>query len=330
MGDAAARDAASSDAATNDAGARDASTGDAAVDASVPALPTVRFVALGDAGEGNDAQYAVGDAIGRVCANEGCDFALYLGDNFYESGVSSVDDAQFQTKFELPYSDLSFPFYVVLGNHDYGLNGAGLEWWKGPLEVAYTAHSTKWTMPSEYYSFEREHAAFIALDTNAILLNRTKRAQGDFVDAALAATTKPWRIAYGHHPYRSNGEHGNAGHYEGLRAPLPPLVPGENVAAFFEDHLCGQLDLYLAGHDHNRQWLGYDCGMIHVVSGAGAKTTDLVFRDDVPYLYVDDTEPGFLWIELEGDWMLARFYDANAEIDFEVRVMRLFGRFPLT
>ncbi|MBL9107498.1 MAG: metallophosphoesterase [Myxococcales bacterium] len=49
------------------------------------------------------------------------DFGILLGDNFYVSGVSGVsgvDDPQWQDKFELPYSDLTFPIYAVLGNHD--------------------------------------------------------------------------------------------------------------------------------------------------------------------------------------------------------------------
>ena len=83
----------------------------------------VRFVAIGDAGEGNDAQYAVADVVERVCSEQGCDFAIYLGDNFYDVGVDSVEDVQFIDKFELPYENLDFPFYVALGNHDYG--GAG-------------------------------------------------------------------------------------------------------------------------------------------------------------------------------------------------------------
>src|SRR5688572_25019386 len=50
----------------------------------------VRFVALGDAGEGNENQAAVGQMIATVCEERGCDFALYLGDNFYDTGVDSA------------------------------------------------------------------------------------------------------------------------------------------------------------------------------------------------------------------------------------------------
>ena len=103
----------------------------------------VRFIALGDGGEGNDAQYANAQGIASVCAEQGCDFALYLGDNIYDSGVDSVDDEQFLNKFELPYEQLDFPFYVVMGNHDYGGNGVGNEPEKVDFEVGYTERSEK-------------------------------------------------------------------------------------------------------------------------------------------------------------------------------------------
>ena len=44
--------------------------------------------------------------MAAVCAARGCDFALEFGDNFYLSGVQSVTDAQWQSKFELPYANL--------------------------------------------------------------------------------------------------------------------------------------------------------------------------------------------------------------------------------
>ena len=59
----------------------------------VPAEPVLRFVALGDGGEGNTRQYAVAEAMRTVCIDKGgCEFALYLGDNIYDSGADSVTD----------------------------------------------------------------------------------------------------------------------------------------------------------------------------------------------------------------------------------------------
>ena len=78
----------------------------------------VRFVAMGDAGEGNTDQYLVGERIAEVCAAKddehgpGCEFVLYLGDNFYDDGVDDVDDSQFESKFELPYAGLDLPFMI--------------------------------------------------------------------------------------------------------------------------------------------------------------------------------------------------------------------------
>ena len=56
--------------------------------------------------------------MAKVCEASGCDLVLLLGDNFYPSGVLSVDDLQFKTKFEEVYGNIKIPFFVVLGNHD--------------------------------------------------------------------------------------------------------------------------------------------------------------------------------------------------------------------
>jgi len=42
-------------------------------------------------------------------------------DNFYAGGVSSVDDPQFDFKFEQVYTDaaLQIPWFPILGDHDH-------------------------------------------------------------------------------------------------------------------------------------------------------------------------------------------------------------------
>lgn len=291
-------------------------------DAGATAGPRpLRFVVFGDAGQANDAQYAVGSGVAKVCASLGCQFALYLGDNFYTSGVSYLDDPQFRTKFELPYASLDFPFYVVLGNHDYGLSGLGGEWWKGEIEIAYSRRNPKWILPDEHYTFERENVSFFAFDTTKIMFGLSYVQQVHAFHEAIEAGTRPWRIGFGHHPFLSNGAHGNAGHYDGL-LPIAPVLPGQTVERFYEDTLCGELDVYFAGHDHNRQWLSVECGMLHVVSGAGAEVAPLAFRDANAYAYADASEPGFLWVEILGDVLHGRFYDADGNVDFEAEFTR--------
>ncbi|MGR6873165.1 hypothetical protein ACU6U9_12850 [Pseudomonas sp. HK3] len=74
----------------------------------------VQFIAIGDMGTGKQGQYQVSAAVESVCAQQGCDFALGLGDNIYDSGVDSTEDEQWMSKFEKPYENLDFPcFYDI-------------------------------------------------------------------------------------------------------------------------------------------------------------------------------------------------------------------------
>lgn len=290
---------------------------DADTDTDTDPLQVVRFVALGDGGEGNDDQFLVADAMKTVCDVKGCDFALYLGDNIYNTGVTGVDDPQFQTKFELPYADLDFPFYVVLGNHDYGGEGLGVEFWKADYEVEYTEYSDKWTMPDRYYSFIQEHVQFLGLDTNAILW-ASSADQEEWFDAQMSTGAPRWRVAYGHHPYLSNGNHGNAGAYDDIPDWLwgSEVPRGDYVRDFIEDYVCGDVDLYVAGHDHNRQWLQSTCGTEFIVTGAAAKLTEDNGRGN-PVWFEDYETEGFVWIEIADDEMHVAFYDKHATLQYE-------------
>jgi len=284
----------------------------------------VRFVALGDAGKGNEGQRQVAQAMASVCAqktdaNPGCDFVLYLGDIVYPDGVSGVDDPLWNTCFVEPYQVLDVPFYLVMGNHDYG--EASLNYHKRNHVLRFASQSEKWRMPDTSYAFEAGPVQFVGLDTTAIMLESVWGDSGQdvWLSEVMKSRTQPWTIAFGHHTYRSNGQHGSAGSYEGL--PGFPLVSGVNVEEFMEENLCGQVDLYLAGHDHNRQWLQPQCGMELVVSGAGATVTPMVGRD-VPTLFSDDSSPGFIWIEIKNDTLVGEFYNQEGVQDFRRVVHR--------
>lgn len=312
---------------------------DAPVDSAPPPPEVVRFIAMGDTGEANDGQRAVALAIENLCAAEGCDFVLLLGDNIYDSGVSSVDDPQWAEKFEDIYAGLDIPFMVVLGNHDYGgsllgfdQGGLGNEWDKGSIEVEYSDHSDLWTMPATHYTFTWGNVGFIMLDTNSILWdNNDNGNQRDWYTTALMEVSgSDWIFGAGHHPYRSNGRHGNAGSYEsievgGVEIPLPvPILDGRNMESFFDDVVCGTVDFYLSGHDHNRQWLDESdrlCGTEMIVTGAGAKLTDLQERGN-SLLFGDDTTEGFAYFAIEGDTLTGRFYDSAGVMNFERVVTR--------
>lgn len=270
------------------------------------AEPVVRFVALGDGGTGGPGQAEVAAAMAQACRLRGCDFAVVLGDNIYDAGPASDHDPQFDAKFEVPYGNLSFPFWMVLGNHDNSDDPAhtgataGLGTWysSGDHEVEYGKRtdraSPKWTMPARYYRFDAPApgttvpvVSFVALDTNTLVfddvaippdvtkdIQQAAGAQTRWVDDTMAALPGPWRIALGHHPYLSNGPHGNAGSYDGR--PAAPGVSGESFRQFMEAHVCGRVDLYLSGHDHDLEWFepASSCpGTQLVVSGGGGADT---------------------------------------------------------
>ena len=283
-----------------------------------PATPsTVRFVAMGDTGTGSNAQLKVGNTIAALCKSRGCDFVTLLGDNIYDSGASSPDDPIWQTHFETPYAAIDLDFYAVLGNHDYGHGGAGTDFGKGQNEIGYTAKSKKWKMPAAYYHYAPTTGGgaveMFALDTNMAMFGQDNAQRKD-VAGWIAASKADWKIALGHHPYKSNGPHGNAGSYDAKGGISLPVVNGSGVKSYLEGTICGKVDLYLSGHDHSRQWLNESCqGTELAVSGAGAKATELGGKN--PALF-ESLELGFLYIVIEGKKLTAEFVDENGQTEF--------------
>ncbi|MEE2830538.1 MAG: metallophosphoesterase [Myxococcota bacterium] len=291
--------------------------GEAPPDPEPVDYPPLQFVAMGDTGEGNDDQYAVAAIVEQVCADQGCDFVLLLGDNIYNTGVDALDDLQWQDKFELPYANIDLPFYAVLGNHDYG-NAVDED--RAAFQVAYSEVSEKWNMPGRHYLHSHSNVDLLGLDTHAMYYNTALEeaytAQVDWLDEVLAEEAGDrWRIAYGHHPYLSNGVHGNAGWYDGMNPDIPQFS-GIGIKELFDERLCGDLDLYLSGHDHDRQWLVETCdGTQLVVSGAGAKLRS--FENDQPVHWADDTTEGFVWIEIDDQDLRLQFWDKAGAMNYE-------------
>jgi hypothetical protein len=289
--------------------------------ATPPPEAIVRFIAVGDTGEGNPAQYQVADGIAARCAQEpeGCDFGLLLGDNFYDDGVDSPDDNQFETKFQSPYAGLTFPFYITLGNHDLG--GAGLNVFQIPHYVSYGVENEKWIFPSEYYEVELDLVHLISLHTNPLAyLGTTVDEQGAMVDQVMASTQATWVFAFGHHPYRSNGKHGNAGSYEGIPGDL--VFFGGEFRKFVEKHMCGKVDVYLCGHDHNLQWMSEPpgCDMALGISGAGAKTTSM--KDHGNNFDFEMKQLGFAYIEASSTTLYVEFCDDFGELLFSTTLVK--------
>jgi tartrate-resistant acid phosphatase type 5 len=309
-----------------------AGDGDGDNDAGQP-HGAVRFLVLGDGGTGDAAQMKTAAAMKTVCAEKGCDFALYLGDNIYENGVDGIDDAQFMAKFETPFAELDFPFHVALGNHDYGGNGTNLFSFATPAanvmaQLEYTGHSDKWDLPMPYYTFREGDVQFFVLDSNSVVMPESPdipltnkgeplaplAEQKAWLDAQLASSDARWKIVMAHHPYISNGEHGNAGAYAASVLGFSE-APGTAYKGLIDDSVCGKAQVYFSGHDHDREWLEPTCGTQFIVSGATAKLRDLPGHDS-PSRWSDGAKNGFLWVEIEDGTMTGVFYDSDANVDY--------------
>ena len=81
----------------------------------------MNFLVFGDWGRNGEKDQAdVAREMGVVAKKIDAQFILAVGDNFYEDGVASVDDPQWQSSFEQVYTaeSLQVPWYAILGNHD--------------------------------------------------------------------------------------------------------------------------------------------------------------------------------------------------------------------
>ncbi|MBF0194553.1 MAG: metallophosphoesterase [Magnetococcales bacterium] len=225
------------------------------------------FYTLGDQGTGGKKQRKVAAAMEREAEKSGKpDFVLLLGDNFYNNGVVSIDDYQWQEKFEKIYSGTQLkdiPFFAVLGNHDYYQNS--------DAQVQYSQQakgSKRWQMPDKYYRFDlgrvnnRPLLRLLGLDTTNV---DSFDKQASFIKQSFSSNkNKPlWRIVAGHHPLYSASRHGPT------KSMHPKILPAMQDS---------KVHIYFAGHDHNLQLIKLMFNPIQVVSGGGGRVLYPIVR----------------------------------------------------
>jgi tartrate-resistant acid phosphatase type 5 len=198
----------------------------------------MKFIVSSDTGSGLKEQYLVAESMLELTKREPINSILLLGDNIYEDGVSSLEDHQFETKFERPYERINKTFHMCLGNHDYGNSYFTVGKGRENYQVQYSQLSKKWSMPAKYYSFKRGPCEFFFLDTNFEFMSESiiMRQYHEMVKKIKNGKSK-WNIVCGHHTWRCVGGHGNA----------------ERRHEIFMDDLLkegARIDLYMCGHDH--------------------------------------------------------------------------------
>lgn len=272
------------------------------------------FLVVGDWGQDSDQQREVARAMGQVAGDAGSRFVISTGDNFYPRGVASVNDPQFRDSFESIYAApaLQTPWYAVLGNHDYeGSPNA---------EIAYSNRSTRWRMPSRYWSEEMrvgdEAATFYFLDTTPIarLSNAAAhvpligssdeaRTQLTWLEERLAADASAWKIVVGHHPILSSGNHGES---QALAERLKPLLERHHAQVYFN------------GHDHDLEHLSEN-GVHYVCSGSGALSRQVAPVEQSRFAYAN---LGFASCGLSGASLALRFHDEAGAIVYSADIAR--------
>lgn len=213
---------------------------------SFTATPTsttasVRVWVLGDCGTRTASQSAVRDAFYAWNGSKRADVTLLLGDNAYNNGT----DSEYQGAiFDMYKESLrQGVFWSTVGNHDTaGSTNPALtipyfQIFTNPTagEAGGVASGTE-----KYYAFDHGPIHFVCLDSMTSSRSATG-AMATWLKNDLAATTKPWLVAFWHHPPYTKGSHDSDSESQ-LAQMREVFVP------ILEDH---GVDLVLSGHSHS-------------------------------------------------------------------------------
>lgn len=279
---------------------------------------SLSFLVVGDWGRrGHYNQSQVAFQMGKIGEQLDIDFIISTGDNFYDNGLTGVDDPLFHQSFTDIYTapSLQKQWYNVLGNHDYRGNA------EAQLSPILTKMDNRWLcLRSFVLNAGPEIAEFFFMDTTPFvtkyftdpedhvydwkaILPREKYLNNLLmeVESALGESRAKWKIVVGHHAIKSAGHHGNA---KELNIHLLPLLQTYDV------------DLYINGHDHCLQHISSsDSGTQFMTSGGGSKA----WRGDVSWWNPQELKfyhdgQGFMSVEMTPTEVSIKFYDVFGNV----------------
>ena len=267
--------------------------------AAAPSAQCDSFLVLGDWGRrGVPIQRAVAEQMAARARRIDSGLVVTVGDNFYKSGVADAFDAHWRRSFADVYDLATLHTWCpALGNHDH--NG------EADAQVDFSRRFAGWRMDGRFYRRAMPLAGGRSLDLfvvdTAPLADPWRypqprsaiRAQRDWFDRQMLASTADWKLVVGHHPLVSSGYHERV--YPLLDAWLAPRLERFGVHA------------YLAGHDHHLEHLRVG-GVTHIVSGGGAGGDPMTMRRPAGHVQ-GWPSAGFAAVEIAGDLMTVTFVD---------------------
>lgn len=246
-----------------------------------PPPPEVCFITLGDWGGDSPEKRWTAAMLAKVVQRRMVKFIISTGDNFYPTGVQSVNDRHFLDTFERPYSNVALQrirWYIIAGNHDQ---------WGLPPQKEYAVDHPRWFFPHFHYNrtiplfrdvrkSSRETIELAVLNT----AGREVWQQCDMLDAFFASVedrhggylhdmSRHWRMVANHEPLFSGGLHGVSNRNKGLRDQFLPYMQQSLVHAYFngDDHF---LEVHRAG------------GTDYFVSGGGGGSARYFVVEEMP------------------------------------------------
>uniref|UniRef100_A0A7S1T6Y3 Calcineurin-like phosphoesterase domain-containing protein n=1 Tax=Compsopogon caeruleus TaxID=31354 RepID=A0A7S1T6Y3_9RHOD len=290
----------------------------------------LRFFVIGDWGrDGWCCQTDVGYEMARAAEVVKPAFLLNVGDNFYQTGVASVDDEQWQTSWRGVYLDNyksmeTIPWLTVLGNHDYGRGDP-------TPQLQYAKREARWVLPDRQYTklFHLPGGAtvlFAFIDTTPTFYNYSKslmklfnvsyeqsRRNMEWLDQTLTDSNDDWKVVVSHHPILTRGSHSGEEKegFDYLYEVLRPVLLKHKVAVLF------------SGHDHDMQHLD-DGELQYVISGAGSQVRDLsdkLARASKAGRFGVGRQ-GFAICDIVGDLMHLQFVDYRGTMIYATNMTR--------
>jgi len=195
---------------------------------------------------------------------------------------------------------LGIRIYASLGNHDHYDPASPI------AEALRSLKSSSWCLPAAYYTYTAGPVQFFVLDTDSIMRasqpgqdDRPLKRQKAWLQKQLKESKAKWKVVYGHHPVYSIGEHQDN----------QPMI--EHVLPLLQ----GQADVYLAGHDHDMEFLKPEKGVHFFVSGAGGHDQrELAADPGHRRLWAKGKVLGFSVLEAEGDSLTVSFFEGDKRL----------------